>query len=37
MTNMVTASVIAREERAYAETLLQKPKTVDKKIELSDD
>ena len=26
--------VIAREERTYAETLLQKPKTVDKKIEL---
>ena len=27
-------TVIAREERTYAETLLQKPKTVDKKIEL---
>ena len=34
VTNMATASVIAREERSYAETLLQKPKTVDKKIEL---
>ena len=34
VTNMATASVIAREERTYAETLLQKPKTVDKKIEL---
>ena len=34
VTNMAAASVIAREERNYAETLLQKPKTVDKKIEL---
>ena len=34
VTNMATAGVIAREERTYAETLLQKPKTVDKKIEL---
>ena len=34
VTNMATASVIARDERTYAETLLQKPKTVDKKIEL---
>ena len=34
VTTMATASVIAREERSYAETLLQKPKTVDKKIEL---
>jgi len=34
VTNMVNAAVIAREERAYAETLLQKPKTIDKKIEL---
>ena len=34
VTNMANAEVIAREERAYAETLLQKPKTVDKKIEL---
>ena len=34
VTNMATASVIAREERTYAETLLQKPKAVDKKIEL---
>ena len=34
VTNMATASVIAREERSYAETLLQKPKAVDKKIEL---
>ena len=30
----LAAGVIAREERTYAETLLQKPKTVDKKIEL---
>ena len=34
VTNMANAEVIAREERAYAETLLQKPKTIDKKIEL---
>lgn len=34
VTNMANAEVIAREERAYAETLLQRPKTVDKKIEL---
>ena len=34
VTNMDTAAVIAREERTYAETLLQKPKAVDKKIEL---
>jgi len=31
---MANAEVIAREERAYAETLLQKPKTIDNKIEL---
>lgn len=34
VTNMATAEVIAREERTYAETLLQKPKPIDKKIEL---
>ena len=34
VTNMANAEVIAREERAYAETLRQKPKTVDNKIEL---
>ena len=34
VTNMATTEVIAREERAYAETLLQKPKPADKKIEL---
>ncbi len=34
VTNMATAEVISREERAYAETLRQKPKPVDKKIEL---
>jgi len=34
VTNMATAEVIAREERSYAETLRQKPKSVDKKIEL---
>lgn len=34
VTNMANAAVIAREERAYAETLLHKPKTIDKKIEL---
>ncbi|MFZ4535286.1 chemotaxis protein CheD [Propionivibrio sp.] len=34
VTNMANAEVIAREERAYAETLKQKPKSADKKIEL---
>ena len=34
VTNMANAEVIAREERAYAETLLKKPPSVDKKIEL---
>lgn len=34
VTNMANAEVVAREERAYAETLLQKPKAIDKKIEL---
>ena len=34
VTNMATASVIAREERSYAETLLQIPTAVDKKVEL---
>ncbi len=34
VTNMATADVIAREERAYAETLLRKTATTDKKIEL---
>ncbi len=34
VTNMANAEVIAREERAYAETLSQKPKAIDKKIEL---
>lgn len=34
VTNMATAEVIAREERAYAQTLLQKPAATDKKIEL---
>ncbi len=34
VTNMANAEVIAREERAYAATLLQKPKSIDKKIEL---
>ena len=34
VTNMATAEVIAREERAYAETLAQKAKPIDKKIEL---
>ncbi|MEI7431427.1 MAG: chemotaxis protein CheD [Betaproteobacteria bacterium] len=34
VTNMANAEVIAREEKAYAETLLHVPKTVDKKIEL---
>jgi len=34
LTNMATAEVIAREERAYAATLLQKSKPADNKIEL---
>lgn len=34
VTNMATAEVIAREEKSYAEALVQKPKTADKKIEL---
>jgi len=34
VTNMATAEVIAREERSYADTLIQKPKPTDKKIEL---
>jgi len=34
VTNMATADVIAREENSYAERLLQKPKTTEKKIEL---
>jgi chemotaxis protein CheD len=34
VTNMATAEVIAREENAYAETLLRKPTSTDKKIEL---
>ena len=34
VTNMANAEVIAREERAYARTLLQKPPAVDNKIEL---
>jgi chemotaxis protein CheD len=34
VTNMATAEVIAREESAYAETLLRKPTSTDKKIEL---
>ena len=34
VTTMATAEIIAREERAYAETLRQKPATSDKKIEL---
>jgi len=34
VTNMATAEVIAREERAYGETLLQKPAPADKRIEL---
>ena len=34
VTNMATAEVIAREEKSYADTLLQKPKTTEKKIEL---
>ena len=34
VTNMANAEVIAREERAYAQTLLQKPKAVERRIEL---
>lgn len=34
LTNMATAEVIAREERAYAATLLQKAKPAENKIEL---
>lgn len=34
VTNMATADVIAREEKSYAETLLQKARPTDKKIEL---
>jgi chemotaxis protein CheD len=34
VTNMVTATEIDREERAYAETLANKPASTDKKIEL---
>ena len=34
VTNMATADVIAREEKAYADTLRQKTRTPDKKIEL---
>ncbi len=34
VTNMATTEVVAREERAYAETLLRKPQVSDKKIEL---
>jgi len=34
VTNMATAEVIAREERAYAETLRRTPQASDKKIEL---
>ena len=34
VTNMANAEVIAREERAYAQTLLQKPNSVENKIEL---
>ena len=34
VTSMANAEVIAREERAYAQTLLQKPKSVENKIEL---
>jgi chemotaxis protein CheD len=34
VTNMVAAAEIDREERAYAEKLIQKPKTTEKKIEL---
>ena len=34
VTNMANAEVIAREERAYSETLKQKPKPTENKIEL---
>ena len=34
VTNMAAADVIAREERAYAQSLRQQPKAVEKKIEL---
>ncbi len=34
VTNMANAEVIDREERAYAESLLHKPQSVDKKVEL---
>ncbi|MBS1141621.1 MAG: CheD [Proteobacteria bacterium] len=34
VTNMATAEVIAREERAYAETLVKKPKPPEHKVEL---
>ena len=34
VTNMANAEVIAREERAYAQTLRQKPTAVDQRIEL---
>ena len=34
VTNMANAEVIAREERAYAQTLRQKPKAADHRIEL---
>jgi len=34
VTNMVTAETIAREEQTYASTLVQKPKSTEKKIEL---
>ena len=34
VTNMATAEVIAREEKSYADTLAQRPKPTEKKIEL---
>jgi chemotaxis protein CheD len=34
VTNMATAEVITREEQSYASTLVQKPGSTDKKIEL---
>ena len=34
VTNMATAEVIAREERAYAATLIQKQKPIENKVEL---
>jgi len=34
VTNMATAEVIAREEQSYADTLAEKPKGAEKKIEL---